>query len=117
MLGSLINKDVYFYSSPVDMRKSISGLRIFVSAIMSKDPCDGSLYVFYNKGKDKMKILYWDKNGYCLYYKILSGDRYMLPNMSGNIITINYQQLQWLVDGLDINKVKGYSSKYYGTNY
>ena len=59
------------YNKVVDMRKSIDGLSILVSDTLSLNPSDGSIYIFFNKKHDKLKMLYWDKNGFTLLYKDL----------------------------------------------
>ena len=63
------NCKIMLYNKVVDMRKSIGGLSILVSDILSLNPSDGSIYIFFNKKHDKLKILYWDKNGFTLLYK------------------------------------------------
>ena len=113
MLAGKDNVQVYFYSASVDMRKSIDGLSIIVSEVLQDNPGNGHLYVFYNKGLDKLKILYWSLNGYCLYYKRMDKRKFVLPDFHDKVIQISYSQLHWLLDGLDIKKIKvGYKNNH-----
>lgn len=104
---------VLIYSKPIDMRKSIGGLSIVVADHLGLNPTSGTLFVFYNKRHDKMKILYWQMNGYCLFYKRLEGDLFVIPKGVDETIVLTHQQLRWLLDGLDITKVKGHLKKSY----
>jgi len=103
LLNAVIN--VWVYEKAVDMRKSIDGLSIIVASNMQKNPTqEGEIFLFYNRALDKVKTLYWDKNGFCLWYKRLEKGRFNIPK---EIKVISYDQLRWLIDGLDISKLKG----------
>jgi transposase len=105
-----------FYNKVVDMRKSIDGLSIIVSDALSLNPSDGSIYIFYNRKHDKLKMLYWDKNGFTLVYKRLEKDKFKITNLlSARCITDD--QLRWLFDGLDIDKITGFKSLKYTAFY
>ena len=99
--------EVFFYTLPVDMRCSIDGLSIIVSERLSLNPTKGALYVFFNKSQDKLKILYWQRNGFCLWYKRLEKERFKVP-LSHGILTLTLQQLRWLLDGLDYTRIQGH---------
>ena len=71
MLGLPPSVRIYFAAELVDMRKGIDGLRAHVEGTLKKDPCSGHLFVFVGKSKDKVKILFWDRNGFVLYLKRL----------------------------------------------
>ena len=85
---------VLIYNQPVDMRRAIDGLSATVAEQLQESPTSGTLYVFYSRGKDKLKVLYWERNGFCLFYKRLEKGRF---------------QLRWLLEGLDIRKIKGHA--------
>ena len=97
---------VLIYNHPVDMRRSIDGLAAMVSDQLEESPSSGSLYVFYNRSSDKLKVLYWQRNGFCLFYKRLEKGRFKFPTPDCQAMTISMQQLRWLLDGLDITKIK-----------
>lgn len=104
------------YNKVVDMRKSIDGLSILVSDILSLNPSDGSIYIFFNKKHDKLKMLYWDKNGFTLLYKRLEKERFKISNLL-SVRSITHDQLRWLFDGLDIDKITGFKSLKYTAFY
>ena len=117
MLPDLSQISVKFYSKSVDMRKSIDGLSLLVSSTLLDNPVSGNLYVFYNKKLDKLKILYWDNNGFCLYYKRLEKCKFILTPLTSPAITITINQLKWLLDGLDISKIKPHEKPSYKLYY
>src|SRR5690554_2705992 len=94
---------IYLYKQPVDFRKSINGLSAIVEAEMDRSPFSGAVFVFCNRQRDKLKVLYWDKTGFCLWYKRFEKAKFKWPrNMPGSTITLTEQQWAWLLDGLDI---------------
>ena len=70
---------VYLHRDFVDFRKSINGLAGIVEAELELPVMNGALFVFCNKGRDKLKILYWDKTGFALWYKRLEKDKFKWP--------------------------------------
>ena len=94
---------VFLCTEPVDFRKSITGLSLLVEQSLLLDPFAASLYVFVNRRLDKLKILYWEKNGFCLWYKSLEKERFKWPkNISSQTIVLDGEQLKWLMDGFDL---------------
>ena len=103
--------DVFLYRDVVDFRKSINGLSVLVEQQMQLSPLDGSVYVFCNKRRDKLKILYWDKTGFALWYKRLEKDKFKWPRqLNGQTFQLTEQQLHWLLNGFD---VLGHQAIYY----
>jgi len=95
--------EVYLCVAPVDFRKSITGLSLLVEAGLGLDPFAPTLYVFINRRRDKLKILYWDKNGFCLWYKRLEQQRFKWPRaVTCATVTLNGEELNWLLDGFDV---------------
>lgn len=107
---------VYLCIAPVDFRKAIQGLSLLVELSLQLNPFDTTLFVFINRGKDKIKILYWEKNGFCLWYKRLEKERFKWPEPS-NQTTINLdgEQLNWLLDGFDLWKNKPHKSLHFSS--
>ncbi|MFD3389497.1 IS66 family insertion sequence element accessory protein TnpB [Alteromonas macleodii] len=95
--------DIYLYMDIVDFRKSINGLIVVVEQDMNLNPFRDALFVFRNKKRDKVKILYWDKTGFALWYKRLEKHRFKWP-VDANLKQMNMseQQLQWLLSGYDV---------------
>jgi transposase len=94
------------------MRKSIDGLSIIIAEKLVLNPTNGSIYIFYNKKQDKIKLLYWDRNGFVLFYKRLEKEKFKIPKLVC-AKTITYEQLRWLLDGLDIDKISGFKAVKY----
>lgn len=96
---------VYLASHPVDFRKGPDGLLALVRDAGS-DPFDGALYVFRAKRADRIKIVWWDGSGVCLYVKRLEKTKFCWPRIGHNRVRLNHAQLMALVDGLDWKKVQ-----------
>ncbi len=94
---------VYFALGATDMRKAINGLSIIVSEQMQLDIFAGHLFVFCNRAQTILKILYWDKNGFCLWQKRLEKDRFKWPKTSDEVMNVTTRELVWLIEGLNIN--------------
>ena len=84
-----------------DMRKQIDGLAVLVRDVLGGDPFDGSLYLFAGMNGRRLKILYWDRNGFCLWQKRLEEDRFPWPRDAGAVCTITTEQLAFLLEGID----------------
>ncbi len=98
---------LYLHRDFVDFRKSINGLSVIVEEEMLLSPFDGALFVFCSKSRDKLKILYWDNTGFCLWYKRLEKDNFKWPNKHDeSTFTITHEQFDWLLRGLDFNAIK-----------
>ncbi len=105
---------VYLHRQPVDFRKSINGLSALVEQAMGLSPFTPSLFVFCCRRRDKLKVLYWDKTGFCLWYKRLEKDRFKWPRQhSDAVVNITSEQFDWLLRGLDILKMQPHSAQYY----
>jgi transposase len=105
MLKSLDTASVYLACGSTDLRKSIDGLAAMVSRTFELDLFSNSLFVFCNKGRDKLKILYWDHNGFWLYYRRLERGRFRWPaRCTERTRAISRRQLQWLLDGLTLEQ-------------
>ena len=92
---------IYLKLGRTDFRKSVNGLSVQVETEMKLDPFSGNLFIFCNKGKDRLKILYWDRNGFCLWYKRLEEDKFRWPKNDAEQIEIKPEELTWLLRGLD----------------
>jgi transposase len=105
MLGLPPSVRIYFAAELVDMRKGIDGLRALVESALKKDAYGGHLFVFVGKSKDKVKILFWDRNGFVLYLKRLERGRFQLPVVGDRTkhVTMEAAQLAMLLDGIDLN--------------
>ena len=102
MLSLLPGMKVYLAIGITDMRKAINGLSILVEGQMELDPFAGHLFGFCNRKRDIIKILYWDRSGFCLWQKRLEKERFRWPESEADVLTIENRELSWLIDGLSI---------------
>lgn len=101
MLIPYENKKILIASEPVDFRLSIDGLSSFIQNKTSNHLYDGSIYVFYNKHRNKIKCLFWDRNGFVLYYKRLDQCTFKVKKMLNAIEHITSSDLEVLLSGFD----------------
>jgi transposase len=98
--------DVYLALGATDLRKSIDGLATIVLESFNLDPFSRALFVFCNRKKDKIKILYFEHSGFWLYYKRLEKGifRWPVSNKNNQPLQISPRELTWLLDGLSIQQ-------------
>lgn len=107
---------IYLSVESLDMRKSINGLSISVFEDLECNPQDRALYIFYNKSRNKLKCLYWDKNGFVLIYKRLEKGRFQLSkSLSGHVYELSHKQLSWLLAGFDFVQMSQYPELNFAT--
>jgi transposase len=106
---------VYLALGSTDMRKAISSLSITVQEQLSLNPFSGSFFVFSNRRRTMVKILYWDRNGFCLWQKKLEKDHFTWPERREEVMQIEQRQLRWLLEGLDIVKTRAHDTLEYST--
>ncbi len=106
MLIPYENKQIFIASQPTDFRMSIDGLSNFIQKTHNSHIHDGSIYVFYNKGLDKIKCLFWDRNGFVLYYKRLDKCRFKVKKMLKAVEKMTPNELEILLSGFDPNDVE-----------
>ena len=99
MMRSYVNAQVYLAVGVTDMRKSINTLALLVEEQMGRDPFSGSLFAFCNRKRDIVKVLYWDRNGFCLWEKRLEQERFRWPESSEEVMGLTHRELGWLMDG------------------
>tara|TARA_R110002049_G_C9177390_1_gene563006 strand:+ start:215 stop:574 length:360 start_codon:yes stop_codon:yes gene_type:complete len=115
MLRPERSAQVYLYAGAVDMRKSIDGLAVLVEQDMVLSPMQPALFVFCNRQRDKIKLLYWERNGFVLWYKRLEKQRFkwLKPSSTSDAISITGYELNLLLDGLDIFNNKPHKALFY----
>lgn len=101
---------VFLYRLPTDMRKSFHGLVALVESAVHQDPFSGSLFVFLNRQRDRIKILYWGQTGFCIWYQQLQKGTYQLPDeksLQGHqTMEVTRSQLSLMLDGIDLSSVR-----------
>lgn len=115
MVVSPANTKVYLAAGFTDMRKAINGLSILVEAQLELDPFSGHLFVFCNRRRNMIKVLYWDSNGFCLWHKRLEKERFRWPESWDQVLELDQRQLNWLLDGLEVQQGRAHSRLSYST--
>jgi transposase len=107
---------VYLCRETVDFRKSIDGLSAVVEQALGLDPFEGVLFVFANRRKDKIKVLYWERSGFVLWYKRLEKARFPWPASEGPpTLALSGRELNWLLDGIDFFRAKPHETLRYSS--
>jgi transposase len=106
---------VYLALGSIDMRKAINGLSILVQEGLELDPFSGHLFAFSNRRRNLVKILYWDRNGFCLWQKRLEKHYFRWPQAASEVLQIGQRELTWLLDGLEVAQDKAHERLSYET--
>ncbi|GAA0725897.1 hypothetical protein GCM10009430_32240 [Aquimarina litoralis] len=115
MFGLTTTHRFYLCSKPADMRKGFNGLCGLIQNDLSTSPTDGSVYIFINKTRHKVKLLHWSGSSFIMYYKRLESGTFEIPycDQKAGSISLSYLQLVLLIDGVsitDISRRKRYKS-------
>ncbi len=98
---------IYLHRDPVDFRKAINGLSVIVQEQMALSLFERALFVFCNKQRNQVKVLYWDSTGFALWQKRLEKSRFKWPKTrKETTFQLTHEQWLWLLRGVDINKIK-----------
>lgn len=92
---------IFVKPGPTDMRKQINGLSVIVSEELAMDVFQGDLFLFCNKHRRILKIIYWETNGFCAWYKRLEKDKFPWPMNQKEATEITQQQFSFLLQGID----------------
>ena len=111
MIRATVHMQVFVCVQPTDMRRSFDGLSGMVRQVMAQDPLSGALFLFRNRGRDRLKILYWDRDGLAIWYKRLEKGSFQFPTdlKPASDITncqITSEELSLLLDGIDLSSVQ-----------
>jgi len=99
---------IWLYSAPTDMRKSFNGLAALTRQCLNEDPIGGDLFVFINRRKTHIKILYFDGSGYCIWLKRLEQGQFNYQASEHGKQPLSDTQLRWLLDGIEVKKYRQY---------
>lgn len=106
---------IYLCVGPTDMRRGFDTLAAVVKEFLGHDPFSGNLFLFVSRGKDRMKILYWDKDGFALWYKRLEEGTFKLPAVkpvsagaaaAAASVELKATELAMLLEGIDLKSIK-----------
>lgn len=105
MFATSAHTKIYLARDPTDMRKSFQGLIALTEAILRQQPDSGHLFVFVNRRRDLLKILYWDGSGFCIWYKRLERGSFELPRVATGEppgVELSAVQLSLMLQGIDL---------------
>ena len=106
---------IYIAQEPVDFRLGINGLSTMVEATLKFDPFSRNLFCFVNKRRNQIKVLYWQRSGFCLWLKRLEEEKFKWPvhlpplqsaSLRPPVVTLSEEQFLWLLEGLDLKQLK-----------
>jgi transposase len=106
MFGLSAAVRVYLAKEPADMRKSFDGLSALVAGRLALDPLSGHLFVFINKRRDRIKILYWDRDGLAVWAKRLERGTFRVPITTAGRVEMTTADLAALLAGIDLNTAR-----------
>ncbi len=96
-----MSEPIWLHPKPIDFRKQIDGLITLVADQLLLSPTSGQLFLFRDRSGSKIKTLWWDRNGFWLFYKRMEKGRLRFPASNENVLTMTRDQLSWLLSGLD----------------
>jgi transposase len=99
---------IYLCTAPIDMRKGFDTLAAWVRQSLGHDPLSGHLFLFVGRSKDRLKILYWDKDGFAIWYKRIEEGTFRLPSFKkvGASVELAASELAMLLAGIDLTSIK-----------
>lgn len=99
---------IWLATQPADMRCGFDRLAELAHAVSGQDPLSGHLFIFRSRGGDRLKILYWDKDGLALWYKRLEEGTFKLPRAQADVrsVELRASELAMMLDGIDLRSVK-----------
>lgn len=108
MLSFPTNATIYFCAAPVDLRKSFDGLSGLVESVFQRNVLDGHLFLFVNKRRDRIKALWWDRDGCVLWYKRLESGTFETPAVAPgqSHLTLDATELAMLLGGVSLAGAK-----------
>ena len=94
---------IFFYTQPVDMRRSFDGLQGLIAQSFRHDVLSGHLFVFRNRRGDRLKLLYWDRDGLAIWYKRLERGVFRMPPLAGDAQSVEIDARDWalILQGID----------------
>jgi transposase len=97
---------IFLATQPADMRQGFDGLSQLVRDRIAQDPLSGHLFVFRNKRRDRIKILYWDKDGFALWYKRLEKGTFRFPEAKDGRVEVTPAEMAAVLEGIDLSRAR-----------
>jgi len=97
---------IYLAVQPADMRRGFDGLAALTTSVIGQDPLSGHLFVFCNRRRDRMKILYWDRDGFAVWMKRLERGVFNLPTPTGDRVEVTPAEMAAILEGIDLKHAR-----------
>ena len=97
---------LYLCKEPTDMRRSFDSLAMMFQCVIKQDPLSGYVFVFCSKRGNSLKLLYWDGDGYAIWYKRLEKGTFNIPLDITEDYCLDHHQLAMMLEGIDFTKIK-----------
>lgn len=97
---------VYLAVKYIDMRKSFDGMSVYIQSCLKMNPLKDGVCVFRNKSGDKVKLIFWNRTGLVIVYKRLERGHFKWPHPNEKVMQLSRQELELLLDGVDLSKLK-----------
>ena len=97
---------IYLYAPATDMRKSFDGLVSLTENEIRADPMSGHLFAFRNRRGDRVKVLWWDRSGFSLFYKRLELGTFIFPKMMDTYVEVESGDLALILEGIDLRRAR-----------
>lgn len=104
---------VYLHREPIDFRAGMNSQIVMVEQTMQLDPFARAVFAFRNRKGDRVKLLFYDRAGFCLMMKRLEEDRFVWPTRQQIVIEISAEQLHLLLDGVNVDAVRRHPKRRY----
>jgi transposase len=103
-----VNARIYLAAGPTDMRRGFDTLAAQVREVLGQDPLSGHLFVFISRRKDRLKILYWESDGFALWYKRLEAGTFRVPAVTPETTSVHLKasELAMLLEGIDLKSIR-----------
>lgn len=95
------NAPIWFYREPIDFRKQMDALIVIVADHLQMNPTSGQLFLFRSRANNKIKMLWWDRNGFWMFYKRLEKGKFQFPVKNDEALELTCDQFNWLLSGLN----------------
>jgi transposase len=107
-LDGLSSARIWLATQPADMRCGFDRLAELARVVTAQEPMDGHLFLFRGRGGDRLKILYWDKDGFVLWYKRLEEGTFKLPRIEAGATSVELRvsELAMMLDGIDLKSIR-----------
>jgi transposase len=97
---------IFLAAAPADMRRGFDGLAALTTSVLAQDPLSGHLFVFRNRRGDRLKILYWDRDGLAIWAKRLERGAFRFPAPAGGRVEVTPAEMAAILEGIDLSRAR-----------